>query len=265
MLARTLGPGKAQVKISADLNVDEATQERLQYDRQGTALREREETEQLEGGQAAGGAGAGAGANIAGGGAAGAGGQSNYEKNANETDYGVGKTVTRTRIAPGEVERLDVALMIDQTVPRPAVAGLRQTVSSAAGIQTDRGDTLSVAQLAFAKLPAAEEPKGSPIPPFVVGPAKWVGLGLAALLFLFFVTRALRKREDSPLGPEPTWLREIDAPRPLAELQAAAGVGAPTVTEGTLTHSRAVVENLVAQEPEKVAAQVRNWISEEDA
>ena len=38
MLASTLGPGKAQVKVNADLNVDETTQEELTYGDKGVPL-----------------------------------------------------------------------------------------------------------------------------------------------------------------------------------------------------------------------------------
>jgi flagellar M-ring protein FliF len=65
MLARTLGQGKAQVQVNADLNVDKTTLNKLEYAKRGTPLKTQEETERLRGGGggAAGGA-AGSGANI---------------------------------------------------------------------------------------------------------------------------------------------------------------------------------------------------------
>ena len=51
--------------------------------------------------------------------------------------------------------------------------------------------------MAFAK---AETPKAGPVPTTLLGPLKWVGLGLASLLFLFFMTRGMRKREGENLG-----------------------------------------------------------------
>ena len=43
--------------------------------------------------------------------------------------------------------------------------------------------------MAFAK---AATPKAGPVPTTMLGPLKWVGLGLASLLFLFFMTRGLQ-------------------------------------------------------------------------
>ena len=64
MLAATLGPGKAQVKVNADLNMDETTEKELTYAAKGTPLKTSEETEKLEGGAAAAGGTAGTGSNV---------------------------------------------------------------------------------------------------------------------------------------------------------------------------------------------------------
>ena len=69
--------------------------------------------------------------------------------------------------------------------------------------------------MAFAK---AETPKAGPVPTTLLEPLKWVGLGLAALLFLFFMTRGMRKRESENLTP--AWLTEIEEPVSLAALEA---------------------------------------------
>ena len=58
-------------------------------------------------------------------------------------------------------------------------------MAAAAGLdQTTRGDTITATQMAFAK---AEVPKAGPVPTTMLGPLKWVGLGLASLFFLFFM------------------------------------------------------------------------------
>ena len=38
------------------------------------------------------------------------------------------------------------------------------------------------------------------MPTTMLGPLKWVGLGLAALLFLFFMVRVMKKRETEMLA-----------------------------------------------------------------
>ena len=64
LIARTVGSDKAQVQVHADLNVDKATQEELQYAKKGTPLETTEETESLKGTGSTGGGTAGAAANL---------------------------------------------------------------------------------------------------------------------------------------------------------------------------------------------------------
>ena len=261
MLERTLGPGKAQVVVRPDLDVDDATREELRYDRRGVPLRETTEEETLEGGDGALGGVAGATGNLDGArNAARAGAGSNYEKRSEQTDYALNKTVERRKLAPGAVRRLDVALVLDQSVNPDLAAQLERTVATAAGVQADRGDTIEMTQLAMVKPPAAADPAG-PLPAALLGYLKWAGLALAGLLFLALVTRGLRRREGEALGAEPTWLREIETPRPVAELAAAE---APTEIRDPRTPSHRTVEEMVKEEPERVAAQLKGWMAEDD-
>src|SRR3954452_12592161 len=54
MLAQTVGPGKAQVQVNADLNMDQATRDSLRYGKKGIPLQTQKEDEQLAGGGGAG-------------------------------------------------------------------------------------------------------------------------------------------------------------------------------------------------------------------
>jgi flagellar M-ring protein FliF len=256
LLAGTVGADKARVQVNSSLNLDKAKERKLTYgDNQVELKRQREnETLESEGGGAGGRAGtAGNVPNYAA--AAGGSGESNYERESDNTELGVDKTVRDTEFAQGAVEKQNVAVVLDQSVP-PAVAREIQTaVASAAGIDVGRGDQLTVSRVAFAKPPAAEA--ASPIAGYL-GYAKWVGLGLAALLFLFFVTRQLRKREGEALG-EPVWLREITAPQTLAALEA----DNLSATAQQRSNVRRRAEELAAKEPAKVAQQLRAWMQED--
>ena len=261
LLMRTVGPDKAQVKVKADLDVDQVKEKQLRFARKGTPAEELEESEKLEGG-GAGGTGAGTRANIPTYAAAerGGAGASNYEKESRTTKYNVDRTVTDSVRAPGTVNRLDVALVLDKSLG-PQRAELEKAIAGAAGIQRDRGDSIVTSQLAFAKQPETKEAAAGPVPEGAADMAKYGGLGLASLLFLLFVGRHLRKREGEALMDEPMWLRQIEAPQSLSELEAAqsAGAGGPT----SALDQRKKVEEAVRKEPERVAAQVRNWLSED--
>lgn len=259
LIARTVGPDKAQVQVHADLNVDQSTQEKLQYAKKGTPLHSTEETETLTGSGGSSGGAAGAAANLPtyAQNATSGGGKSNYKRSTGTTDYGVDKTVTRTKVAPGAVNKLNVALMVDKSVPAAQATALKDAVAAAAGINAKRGDTITSSTVVFAKPPKAAGPAGLPVPPAFVSPLKYVGIGLASILFLFFVTRALRRREQEPLQM-PTWLTEIEGPRPLAELERQVSTPA-----AQLEPRQQNVESLVAEQPERVAQQLRAWIAED--
>lgn len=266
MLVRTLGPGKAQVSVTADLNADKTTREQLTYAKKGVPTETQTETERLRGGGTRPGGVAGSGANIptyAGAGAAG-GGDSNYQRTTKNVKQQVGKTIDRTEIAPGAVEKLNVALLVDKSVPPDVFGSVQEAVASAAGIDTERGDTVEAAQVPFAK---AEVPKAGPVPTSLLGPLKWVGIGLASLLFLFFMARHLRKREGEALAT-PAWLTEIEEPVSLAELEQRTQVMAPASPTITLPPrapdaNLQTLDQLMEREPERVAAQVKQWMGED--
>jgi flagellar M-ring protein FliF len=94
----------------------------------------------------------------------------------------------------------------------------------------------------------------------MLGPLKWVGLGLATLIFCFFMARGIRRRESETLA-EPAWLREIEAPVRLAELEAGAPTALLPARQPDLSMHK--LDQLMDREPERVAAQVRQWLSED--
>jgi flagellar M-ring protein FliF len=264
MIARTLGPGKGEVQVAADLNTDKATREELRYAKKGTPLKQQSEKESLKGGGAGAGGAAGAVGNIpsyATGGAGGAGSQ--YTRKSSNTDFGVDKQITHTQIAPGAVQKLNVALLVDKKVPPADVRSLQKAVGAAAGIDKKRGDAMQVSRVGFTGLTPV---KGGGSMTNILGYAKYVLLGFGMLGFLVFLGRHLRRRENEELA-DPTWLREIQAPRSLAELEYAeedtVAMAPPTLPPSEELMARRRVEDLVDQEPERVAQQVRAWMKEE--
>src|SRR3954468_13574238 len=264
LLAQTLGPGKAQVQVNAGLNMNQATRDQLVWGKKGVPLTAQKENEQLRGGGGAGGAAGSASNTVPSYAASGGGAGSNYKRTNGQTQFALNKQVTRTKVAPGAVNRKSVAVLVDSSVPPAQVAALRQAVTNAAGIDTKRGDRLSVSQVAFAKPPA---PAKKPITTSALGLAKYLLAGLGLLAFLFFVTRHLRRRESEALMGEPVWLREIESPTTVAELEAGGGyrlpVGGDERPKREPNPIRGELEEMIDSEPERVAQQVRAWMSEE--
>jgi flagellar M-ring protein FliF len=269
MLAQTLGVGKAQVLVYANMNVNKTSKESLEYGKAGTPTQQSKEIETLTGsGTGAGGVTGTANLPTA---ATGAGGKSNFKHETTTSTLGVNKTVTHSTIAPGAVESQHVSVLLDKSVPAAALPAIREAITNAAGVQAKRGDTISIGQVAFAKS-TTSAPASSPL-----SAAKYVLLGLGAMIFLFFTTRSLRKREKETID-EPVWLRELEAPMRLSELErettprpapVLAGVGpasSPGAANGIGNESddniRRQVEQLVDSNPDRVAQQLRSWMQE---
>ncbi len=270
MLATTLGANKAQVRIHADLNVDESTLDKVTYAKKGTPLTAKTDQESLKSAGTSAATPAGAASNIPAYAAtpAGQNANSNYTHQTSTTDFGVDKTVSHTVIAAGAVNRLNVALMVDKSIPAAQVAALQKSVAAMAGVDPTRGDTLAVTTLAFAappKLVAPPAAGGLPIPPAMLGPLKWVGVLLGSGIFLFFLRKNLKRREGEGVSLEPTWLSEIDRSVAVGALEAGGPLPLDIAVDpnGERRHQlKEQVQDIARAHPEKIALQINQWMRE---
>jgi flagellar M-ring protein FliF len=267
MLAATLGQGKAVVHINADLNANQQKIASVTYAKKGTPYQTSLTTTSLKGtGTTPGGAAGTSSTNIASY-AATTGGNSNYKSKTGQTDSYVNKTVSQSVIAPGAVNHQSISVLVNSSVPASELPTIRAAVENAAGYNAKRGDTISIGALPFAKLSAPAAAASSPAS--MLGDAKYVVVGLGGLLFLFFMTRLLRRREGEQFTGQPTWLRELETPRSLAELESQSRVTdlePPTVVarlRPPVNVPRQQVEDLVDRDPERVASQIRQWMTED--
>ncbi len=87
--------------------------------------------------------------------------------------------------------------------------------------------------------------------------AKYALLGLGTVLFLLFMIRKLRRREEEVIPGDPTWLREIQTAIPLSELE-----NQTTTLLPAILTPRDELEKLALAEPEVVAQQVHAWMAD---
>jgi flagellar M-ring protein FliF len=261
MLTQTLGAGKAQVAVNADVNANQANTDALVYTGKGVPLTSHTETENLQGAGGTGGK-AGTAGNIPAYAQTGTG-NSKYAHKIDETNFGVDKTVTHSVIAPGGVNSQSVSVLVDKSVPAAELPIIKSAVSNAVGLNTKRGDTIAVNQIAFAPQPkTTTAAKPSPI----MGYAKYGVVGLFSLLFLGFVARLLKRRENEAfMSGQPTWLRELESPRPLASLELGEAPQPTQVMQlqPPVSIAKRQIEDLVERDPDRVAQQVRAWMSED--
>jgi flagellar M-ring protein FliF len=268
MLARTLGPDKAEARVNAQLDLNQVTNDSVTYDGKVVPLVVQKDDETLAGSGAGAGGAAGTAGNIPPvyqGGAGGAGGAgSNYTHQSGTTTNGANKVISHETVAPGAIEKQSVALIFDSSVKPPAIAAIKDTVSGMVGLDPSRGDQITTASVPFTKVPAAGAASAGlmGMPLSITDIVKYVVGGIGSVIFLFLVRKNLKRREGEARHPEPTWLREISGHTPIAALEPSiADRVPPEVIQQRQTVQRQA-EEIISKQPEHVAMQVQQWMNE---
>ncbi len=262
-LQSTLGPNKALVQVNADVNTNTQSVQALSYGPKGTPLTSTTTKEKLTGnpnGTTAAGNSATQLATVAGTSTT----NENYTNNTSTISSGVSKKVSTTNIAPGGINRQTISVLVNSSVPASQIPAIRAAVENTVGYVPKR-DSISVNSVTFPKVvPVSASSSSSPL-----GDIKYVLVGLGSLVFLLLISRMLRKRETDNFAGRPTWLRELELPRPLSELEAQTqmvDLDSPAVVarlRSPVNMARQQVEELVDRDPERVASQIRQWMTED--
>ena len=115
---------------------------------------------------------------------------SNYKHKTDDRPFGVDKTVTTPTSRPAR-STSQTSRCSSTSRSRRRRHRAQAAVADAAGIDTKRGDTSDRARW---RSPSRPRRRRGPVPTTLIGPLKWVGLGLGALIFLFFMTRPAQAR-----------------------------------------------------------------------
>ena len=217
-----VGPGKARVNVTADLNLACVTVQQETFDPDGQVVRSETTNEEnsRENQPDANGA-VSASANIPGG--VGANGeamnQSASGRTESTTNYKISKTIRTEVQEPGDMKRLSVAVAVDGVTaagqdgkpgaytPRSAeeMQRIEQLVRTAVGFNADRGDQVTVVNVRF---PTADAEGGveaaNPLMGFdkndIMRAVELGILGLVAVLLIFFVVRPMLKPSKGGAG-----------------------------------------------------------------
>ena len=274
LLASVMGPGRASVVVRAEMNFNEQTVESESFEPDtAIAVREQLLDERLDGAGAPPVGTVGVdGEEIA----TDADGAYTYERNESTTEYGVNRVATVSKTAPGQLERLSVAVVIDDGSltggTSPAAADVEALVAAAIGIDAARGDTIQVTAAAFPAPDAdadavtadalAEAAGGTDAMTQYAGAAAVV-LIVVALLFMTRAGKAGRKKRgkkgEEPESAEALALAPADAPNALPSGAAAAPAPVASFDADAL---ESTVRSLASEKPEDVAALVSDWLKE---
>ncbi|GAA2735699.1 flagellar basal-body MS-ring/collar protein FliF [Pedococcus aerophilus] len=272
MLDKVVGPGKAVVRVDADLNFDEQTIDRQEYvpTKPGTTLTETKSKESYTGGGTP--VGGVLGPDNVGTTTNGTG-KNDYVKEDSTRTNAVGTLKEKTTTAPGKVQRLSVAVLLDaKSAGSVDTTQLSSLVSAAAGLDPKRGDVVEVSQMAFDTTAAASAQKELEAAAAdkkradMISLGKTVGLGVLILLALIIGLIRSRRRSGPAAPQEIEVYRVPTGPAPVDTLLEQAeqrNVLPHRETAGEQrAQSREAIGTLARERPDDVARLLRGWIAE---
>ncbi len=274
MLARLLGHGRCEVRISAELDFKDMRETKRTYDPDGrVVVSERIESSKSvgRGGGQAGGA-VGAAGNVPGeeqaAGAAPAGGDETKTENI-DTSYLVSESLTETVDRGATIKRLSVAAFVDTSGggggggegggeggsaggPVPTIEDISRIIKDAVGIDESRGDTLKIVEAGFRPAGAELAEVGGGAPGWVAGAGQYFAIGALGLVLLFVARRVMKA--VAAAAP-----RRVVVP----EVMGAGGEGGP----GGLSQDELVrreIAKFVQQSPEAAGRMLEGWVEGEE-
>lgn len=280
MLDKVLGPGASVVRVNAqlDFSTKDTTSETYVSPTAVAPLSEATVSETWNGGNGASGGALGQTfPTLTNGATATAG--ANYLRDQRTVNNAVGKVVDRTQAAPGTVQRMTVAVVLDaKTAANVDPNQVQALVANAVGLNAARGDSVQIDKIPFDTTAAAEakkqlaEAQAAAATAGYVDLGKKAGLGLLVLVIAFLLLR--RGKRDPSIEALVNDLPDENETAPAllsgSERQALEGstmLELPSVEEEesfTRDQLRDEVAELVESQPDDVAAMLQSWLMERD-
>lgn len=261
LLQQVLGPNKAVVRVSVELNFDQRTVENKTFepvvDDKGIlrSSHETSETFKGRGSQMPGGV-PGTTSNIPGYPTTDRS-ESDYEKKDAVRNYEINERNEHLTAAPGSIRRLTVAVMIDSNLTQVQQEGISKVVASAVGLNPGRGDVISVESMPFTTILSDVQRQEEEALKQAEQQKMWIMAALAAVAVLGTGAYFYRRRKQQ----EETGYEEVSE-----EIQPmVTGETEPEESE-EMAEKRKIredIERLAKQRPDEFAQLVRTWIGEE--
>ena len=277
MLDQSLGPGNAFVRVSVELDFDERKTDRQTFtpvvDESGIIRSQQDISESYNGESNMPGGPAGVQSNIPGYVAEERNANAEYERKESTKNYEVNEENERIVASPGSIRRLTVAVLVNDNVTELQQEGLLRAVASAAGINEDRGDTISVEALPFSndareQLSAAEFAERKRQERIL-----YTELGalllLSSLLVGGFLMYRRRKQQEREAEEAAILAAEQERVR-LIEEERAAAIEAGEIDESQLTpeernqlDERRAILAFIDERPVDAAMVIKQWLEED--
>lgn len=285
MLTSVVGPGHSVVKTTADLDFDETETKTQRYtaEEDTPPLSQHRKTETYNGtGNTTGGVLGPDNIQVPNN----ANGDGTYTSTDETTNNAVGVVTETRKSAPGSVRKLSVSVLLDSTTATAInTADVERLVSSAVGLDTERGDTIAVTAMPFddsaAQRSAADEAAAARAER-AQREQEYLKAGIMALAVLVLIVLAWRYRRrinkrNGLTKAERAQIEQMQAELAKAKARteaanaaaAAANAAAPPTTLATLEfdaddlrarqHDLSV---LAERKPAEVAQLLRSWLTE---
>jgi flagellar M-ring protein FliF len=192
----------------------------------------------------------------------------NYKRSTTTAQYQVSRKTEETSVAPGQLKRLSVAVLVDKSVSGVQVSNIRQAVNAAAGIDQTRGDQVTVQAVAFdtsTQKQVAKEMADSSRNELIGTLAKNGGaviLLIGFLVVLRSIVTGIKVQAPSvnALAREPQFATPSLAAQ--AAAQAAAQQAEQQIKQSSHVAGAELPPEVSESNPEELARLVRSWMAE---
>ncbi|WP_033169865.1 flagellar basal-body MS-ring/collar protein FliF [Selenomonas sp. ND2010] len=277
LLDQSLGEGRAFARVNVELDFDDRTTDKQTFtpvvDDSGIIRSQQDVSESYNGTSTQPGGAAGVQSNVPGYVAQNGNSNAEYSKKESTKNYEINEEKSKVVAAPGSIRRLNVAVLVNDDVNATQQDSIMRTVSSAAGINQDRGDTISVEPLPFSTelrdRRAAEEQAAKDREDRIFYMQIAAVLLVLALIAGVIMMRRRKKQQELAALEEQKRLEEEEKARLAAERAErvdAGEVGEEELTEEEQRHltEKQTLQQLIDQKPAEVAMLIKTWLSEDE-
>ena len=277
LLDQSLGEGRAFARVSVELDFDDRTTDTQTFtpvvDDAGIIRSQQDMNETYSGNSTQPGGAAGVQSNVPGYVAQNGNSNANYEKKESTKNYEINEEKSKVVAAPGSIRRLNVAVLVNDDVNATQQDSIMRTVSSAAGINTSRGDTISVEPLPFStelrdRRAAEEQAEKDREDRIFYMQVAAVLLVLALIAGAIFMRRRRIQQRLAAIA-EQERREEEERQRQAAERAALLEAGELEKEQLTEEEKRQLTEKqtlqqLIDQKPADMAMLIKSWLAEDD-
>lgn len=191
-----------------------------------------------------------------------------YERREATTNYEISRLVEKTSKAPGTIKKLSVAVLLDGQLDESVISTVKKSVTAAAGLDTNRGDTVVVESLPFdqstlaAREQAGEEAAKREMYMVI---ARGALAAVSILIVLLLVRSLIKGLTRDPLQlhqPKGKALKQKPGQQQLAPAPVVQVKLPPTEEEIRRIEIQREITKLANSEPKMVAQIVKSWLDE---